>query len=145
MNADGKNLINITNHPTSDLGPAWSPDGTLIAFYSFRDHSFEIYVMNADGKNPINLTNNVAHDTSPAWSPDGSKIAFQSDRDERLRNFEIYLMNTDGTNQVNLTNHPAKDFEPAWSPASLAVSPKENLLPTFWAKIKRLKLSAGRD
>ncbi len=40
-----------------------------IAFESFRDGNFEIYVMNADGSNQTNLTNNPADDFSPAWSP----------------------------------------------------------------------------
>ena len=60
MNADGTNLINLTNHPTAaDQHPSWSPDGRKIAFHSYRDGNSEIYVMNADGANPIRLTNHV--------------------------------------------------------------------------------------
>ena len=73
MNADGTNPINITNHPASDGGPDWSPDGQQIVFVSGRDKkndndkNTEIYVMNADGTNPINLTNHPAIDGQPAW------------------------------------------------------------------------------
>ena len=72
MDADGSNQTNLTNAPTAfDLAPAWSPDGTKIAFASSRDGSsnLEIYVMDADGDNQTNLTNNAATDTNPAWSP----------------------------------------------------------------------------
>ena len=69
MNADGTNPINLTNHPTVDRSPDWSPDGRQIAFTSDRDGNFEIYVMNADGPNPINLTNHPAWDSQPSWEP----------------------------------------------------------------------------
>ena len=67
MNADGTNPINLTNHPTVDRSPDWSPDGRQIAFTSDRDGNFEIYVMNADDTNPINLTNHPAWDSGPSW------------------------------------------------------------------------------
>ena len=60
MDADGKNLRNITNNPAGDWFPAWSPDGQRIAFISKRDGEGDIYVMDADGKNQRNLTNNPA-------------------------------------------------------------------------------------
>jgi len=77
MNADGANLINLTNHPARDGGPAWAPDGLKIAFSTNRDgdwekkpnDNWEVYVMNADGANPINLTNHPAWDSAPAWEP----------------------------------------------------------------------------
>jgi Tol biopolymer transport system component len=114
LNADGTQPLNITNHNTADDGhPAWSPDGSRIAFHTNRDGNFDIYVMNADGSNPVNLTKHAAQDFNPAWSPDGSKIAFETDRDG---NFEIYVMTADGTYLVRVTNYPATDAFPAWRP-----------------------------
>ncbi|MFQ5874860.1 MAG: TolB family protein, partial [Dehalococcoidia bacterium] len=52
-----------------DSRPAWSPDGTKIAFTSDRDGNWEIYVMDADGSNPRNLTNLPIGEYEPAWSP----------------------------------------------------------------------------
>jgi Tol biopolymer transport system component len=67
MNSDG-NLTRLTNHPSRDTHPTWSPDGQRIAFMSERDGNEEIYVMNADGSNQIRLTNDPANDWGPAWS-----------------------------------------------------------------------------
>jgi TolB protein len=67
MEADGTNLINLTNHPARDRSPAWSPDGQQIAFTSNRDDNWEVYVMNADGTNLINLTNHPAGDGLVSW------------------------------------------------------------------------------
>ncbi|WP_128567014.1 TolB family protein [Methanocella paludicola] len=36
MNADGSGLIDVSNNPASDIMPAWSPDGSKIAFVSYR-------------------------------------------------------------------------------------------------------------
>ncbi|MFC1907135.1 hypothetical protein ACFLW8_03510 [Chloroflexota bacterium] len=113
MDADGSNLIRLTNNPSPDFGPAWSPDGNRIAFSSARDGNSEIYVMDADGSNPIRLTNNSNIDVYPAWSPDGSRIAFIFDRDD---NREIYVMDAYGSKQKNLTKEKSNDMWPAWSP-----------------------------
>ena len=152
MDADGKNLVNLTNNPTQDGSPAWSPDGRQVAFSAVHFDAWhvpnsDIYVMNSDGKTPVNLTNSPALDFSPAWSPDGRKIAFMSmsNPNNRLRNHDIYVMNSDGTNPVRLTNNPASEVHPSWSPVPSAVESNQNLLPTFWGKIKRLTLPAKSD
>ena len=113
MDADGSNPTRLTDNPGLDADPAWSPDGTKIAFASFRDGNQEVYVMDADGSNPTRLTDNPASDIVPAWSPDGTKIAFASRRDG---NPEVYVMDADGSNPTRLTDNPTFDGVPAWSP-----------------------------
>jgi len=133
MDADGKNLVNLTKNGAKDLGAAWSPDGTKIAFVSTRDGNWAVHVMDADGNNPVNLTQNGATDRTPSWSPDRTKIAFWSNRDG---NEEIYVMDADGNNPVRLTNNPADDDRPDWCcPVPFAVSPKGKLATT-WGRIK---------
>jgi Tol biopolymer transport system component len=118
MNTDGTGQTRLTNNPAPDEYPAWSPDGSKIAFDSERDGNWEIYVMNADGTGQTNLSNDPAFDGYPSWSPDGSKIVFQyyDDAAPGIQYGEIYVMNADGTGQTNLTNNYRHDTKPAWSP-----------------------------
>ena len=74
MNADGTGQTTLTgNTGLLDIEPAWSPDGTKIAFVSDRDMTWEIYVMNADGTGQTRLTNNFNMEENPAWSADGTE------------------------------------------------------------------------
>jgi TolB protein len=110
MNPDGTGLTRLTSDPNVEARPAWSPDGTKIAFNrSKADGSdSEIYVMNADGSGVKNLTGG-AGGSKPAWSPDGKRIAFQ-------RRSEVYVMNADGSDVRQLTHSGdgVADY-PAWS------------------------------
>jgi len=77
MDADGQNVQQLTHGTAVDGEPAWSPDGTKIAFgRGYGEGKPEIYVMESDGSNQVNLTNNSYWDLYPSWSPDGKKIAF---------------------------------------------------------------------
>ena len=113
MNADGSGQVNLTSNAAIDTEPAWSPDGTKIAFDSRARRQPRDLRDERRRRGPVNRTNSAVDRRGPAWSPDGTKIAFTSQRDG---NDEIYVMNADGTGQVNLTNNAADDDSPAWSP-----------------------------
>lgn len=116
MNADGSNQTRLTNNPSLDDDPTFSPDGSKIAFGSGRDFNDQIYMIGTDGSNLTNITNSPSHhDGDPSWSPDGLRIAFSSGRDEP-GNGDVYVMNLDGSGVVRLTTHPAGDGDPIWSP-----------------------------
>lgn len=101
INPDGTNETRLTTAVGVDNQPAFSPDGSKIAFVSFRggDPDGEIYVMNADGTNQIRLTDDTREDRNPTFTPDGTKITFNDRVDSQLSR-----INVDGTGLVRLTN-----------------------------------------
>ena len=71
MQADGTNVTRISApDPAHDSSPAWSPDGTRIAFVSTRDGNYELYTMNPDGSDQTRITNTPAIvERTPDWQP----------------------------------------------------------------------------
>ncbi len=111
IDSDGGNQVRLTHDPAIDADPAWSPDGTRIAFVSRRNGGVDsIYVMDSDGQNLTQLTKE-SNDSDPAWSPDGAKIAFTRSKGGR----QVWVMDADGGNQTRLT-HVGQNYHPAWSP-----------------------------
>jgi len=68
MRADGTGVLRLTDNPSNNQDPAWSPDGARLAFDSNRDGDYELYVMNADGKEVTRLTRQRGSDASPSWT-----------------------------------------------------------------------------
>jgi Tol biopolymer transport system component len=110
--ANGTEPRNLTQDPGFDAFPAWSPDGTQIAFHSDRDGDYDIYLINTDGTGLVQLTDTAGTDGSPTWAPNGQRLAFSSDRSG---NSEIYVLELAGGEPINLTLDPASDQIPAWS------------------------------
>src|SRR6266571_1927388 len=119
VNSNGTGLTRLTTNSVSDGDPAWSPDGSKIAFRSARDGNDEIYVMNPDGLNVTRLTTNAVDDLQPAWSPDGSRLVFSRftgcDSYSGFCDYDLFVMNADGSGAVQRTSG-SSDNDPAWSP-----------------------------
>ncbi len=112
---DGKRLKQLTHSRAIDISPAWSPDGSQLAFVSDRAGSPQIYLMDAGGGEARRLTFQGQYNTSPAWSPDGRWIAYESRVGGQ---FDIWLIDPEGTMNLPLIVHPRSDETPTWSPNS---------------------------
>jgi Tol biopolymer transport system component len=161
INPDGTGEQVLTDHPLRDGDPSVSPDGTKIAFESFRDGGSEVYVMNADGTGVTRLTfNGPAEDRGTSWSPDGTRIAFHSAQFPPAvpgpghSALEIFTMNADGTDQVRLTNNNFQDSLPSWSPDGTKIAFTSNrdggdfeiyVMNADGSNPTRLTNSAGED
>ena len=115
MDIKGENLQNLTNSPTHEFSPAFSPDGQQMAYVSSRHEKLEIYVMNLNTRVSYRLTNHIGHDNNPAWSPDGRWIAFDSNREGT---YDIYKIEPDGENLQRLTHGELNSYNADWSPDS---------------------------
>lgn len=134
INADGSGEVNLSGGLGGSL-PAWSPDGTRIAFYSASGDcdpedtglpadeptcpdAWTLYVVNADGTGLTDLASLTPIDTPipPAWSPDGGRIAIEIGDGGPGGGIGIHVVNADGSGSTNLTNNPAGDAGPSWSP-----------------------------
>ncbi len=117
MTATGEAQTNVSQSLAADKDPAWSPDGSRIAFASTRDGAhLDIWTMNADGSGLALLTPGPEttglgqSGSEPSWSPDGARIAYVSGGD-------LWVMNADGTGKANLTSAVSDvGTMPAWSP-----------------------------
>ena len=67
--------------PFRDEAPAWSPDGTKIAFHSNRNGDFDIFLMNADGSEQVAVTADQRSDGFPVFNPAGDRLAITRDRE----------------------------------------------------------------
>jgi len=99
--------------------PAWSRDGTKIAFSGLRPSGqSDLYVMRRDTGEVTRLTNDYYADSDPTWSPDGTEIAFSSDRTRygKEGHHNLFLINVESLDVRYLTCGPWTDQTPTWSP-----------------------------
>jgi TolB protein len=100
---------------SNEREPAWSPDGSQIAFSSWHQtyQVANIYVMNMDASNLRQLTHlDIDYDFSPVWSPDGQRITFVTYRGSRS---DLSFMNASGENIRPLTDTDIPKASPTWS------------------------------
>jgi Tol biopolymer transport system component len=110
---------------TRSSDPAYSPDGSRIAFISTKPTgTTQVWVMNADGSNPREITHTNTPKLEPAWSPDGTKIAYVANSFDvdGGTDYEIWTINADGSGRRQLTHNSIPDRQPAWSPSGAKIA-----------------------
>jgi len=118
--AEKGDIRNITNTPGADeRSPAWSPNGTLIAYFSDESGEYTLYIKDQNGlgeAQKIDLGSPGSFFYYPNWSPDGKKIAYT---DKRLN---LLYVDLEKKTPVRVSHDrftgPQQIFRAAWSPDS---------------------------
>lgn len=115
--SEGKGVAQLTQHP-GDCCPAWSPDGTQLAFTRIAADEYGIYIVSAKGGAP----RKISHDDPRkkrgelAWTPDGKAIAFSGDSPRG--GSQIFLISVGDSRVIPVTEPQGqdRDWGPAFSP-----------------------------
>jgi uncharacterized protein YjdB len=112
-------LAKITTDTTNATDPAFSADGSRIAYVSTSPGNAEIFVMNADGTTPTRLTIEPSADGRPVFTPDGQTILFHSGRTAGKQ--QIWSVNVDGSGLTQITRDSV-NLSPTVSPDGQTVA-----------------------
>jgi len=117
--AEGGAATRLTDDPSDERKPAWSPDGGKIVFSSDKAGNRDLFVLDLASKQARPLTFHSSDEDAPAWSPDGKSIAFQSNRDSNLdlclnnSVWDVWRMPAGGGTATRVTRFRGEN--PAWS------------------------------
>lgn len=129
MDDDGGNQEQLTFSPDHEFSPAFSTDGSQIAFVRTKGGKRQLIVMNSDGTDQVTIyTSSYPYARCPSWSPDGSKIVF---RDGPYNYYDLWVINSDGSNPYNLTNDGRHNSLPSWSPDGSKIAYTRRDIPPY--------------
>ncbi|MFN2525308.1 MAG: TolB family protein [Actinomycetota bacterium] len=117
MNADGSDVVQITEGPGCQASATWSPDGRWIAFYDPAADA--ISLIRPDGSDRHVLSTDTYRAAAPDWSPDSSSLAFFR---RGARHVDVWVINVKTGRLNKLTNDSAVDRWPNWSPDGRYIS-----------------------
>jgi TolB protein len=109
---DSRVVTQLTNDPSHDMMPRFSPDGQSIAFASDRSGNWDIYVMPVTGGRPVQVTFDAADEIAPSWSPDGTQLCY-SRMGEMSGRWEMWIASVE---KPEIANYIGYGLFPQWCP-----------------------------
>ena len=103
----------LISQPLTGLNPAWSVDGSRLAYNVVTSSGFDIEVMSTSGADRRSVLASSASEERPRWSPDGRQLTYYSDAGG---SWEVYTIAVEGGEARALTDNPGFDGQPSWQP-----------------------------
>jgi TolB protein len=120
MDWDGANRRALTQDGSIAISPAFSPDGSLVLFTSYRGGAGpRVFVLKVEGGKPFLVSGRPGINTSASYSPDGREIVCTLSMDG---NSEVYVLDAKGGSPRRLTTQRSIDTSPTWSPTGREVA-----------------------
>lgn len=110
--SDGYNPQVVVRSQAALVSPAWSPDGSKLAYVSFESGNSAVYIQDLETGARHTVAANKGINGAPAFSPDGSKLAVSL---SKVGNSEIFIIDLDSGTSRRLTHNYAIDTEPEWT------------------------------
>jgi TolB protein len=145
---DGSEKSQVTNNRSINLSPAWSPDGRMLLYTSYKDGQRSLYLYDLAAGRETRIAERSGSSIGGKWSPDGQTIAVAF---ERAGNTDLYLVDRSGKTLRRLTEDKGIDVSPAWSPdgnrlafvSNRSGSPQIYIMDVAGANVRRLTYSGS--
>ena len=111
--ADGYNPRTVLESKEPLMSPAWSPDGSKLAYVSFEKKRSEVYIQDLNTGSRKRVSSSVGINGAPAWAPNGRFLAVTL---SKTGNPEINILDLQTDQAKRITNNFAIDTEAAWAP-----------------------------
>lgn len=111
--ADGQNPVPVFKYNQPIISPAWSPDGSKLAYVSFEKSKPVIFEQTLKTGARRAVASFRGSNSAPAWSPDGSRLVVALSREGGT---QLYSINLATLQSTRLTNTSGIDTEPSFSP-----------------------------
>ncbi len=122
-----------------EVEPAYSPDGTKLAFVSGRFTRPHVFIRDLASSQDTRITFAGWYNSSPAWRPDNKKIAFAG-YDKEIDRYDVFIVNPDGRQLERLTLDQGDNEKPSWSPDGRFLIYQSNRVGSGRGKTRAYKL-----
>ena len=146
--ADGENAQSALASPEPIISPAWSPNGSQLAYVSFESRKPVVYTHDVGRSKRRLIANFRGSNSAPAWSPDGRTLAVTLSRDGGS---QLYAIAADGGEPRRLAQSSSIDTEPVFSPDGQSIyfvsdrggAPQIYKMPSAGGNAERVTFTGG--